>query len=82
MYQPFWAPIGVDKFYSSVLEFEWQAGHEYVINGDIINDLPIMWAEDITTEQTVTHNTAVYHGYGYHSIECKDDKSSQVPRPK
>jgi hypothetical protein len=65
------------KFYSSILEFEVQAGHEYVVNGDVIKDLPLMWVEDITTKQIVTRNTAVYQDYGFNpykfsEIECGD----------
>jgi hypothetical protein len=39
------------KIFTSTLEFEVQAGHEYVVDGDKIKGTPLMWVEDIGTKQ-------------------------------
>ncbi len=63
-------PIGMKQFVSS-LEFEAQAGHEYHVNGGVINSQPLMWVQDITTKQTVTQSAATDHSYKAYT--CKDE---------
>ncbi|MGO9443913.1 MAG: hypothetical protein ACLPXB_03955 [Thiobacillaceae bacterium] len=55
--------VGLPNFYSSTLEFEAQPGHEYDVNGHVIDSKPLMSVKDITTNQTIVQNAALYRGH-------------------